>query len=118
MRQEAHQGVVTCDLTLSLSEQFQLGQVSLDLAEKGINVLWGSFEIKNTRLLHKLLQQFAREPLPKGNLDLQEKMNAIADRFDQLPMYFLTFHGGSDVDQVLEAMDYAGTFLEKMGLSD
>lgn len=59
--------------------------------------------------MHKLLQQFAREPLPKGDLGLTEKMHAIADRFQQLPMYFLTFHGGSDVDQVLEAMDYAGT---------
>ena len=85
-----------------------LGQVSLDLAEQGTNVLWGSFEIKNTRLMHKLLQQFARQPLPKGDPSLESQMNAIADRFQQLPMYFLTFHGGSDVDQVLEAMDYAG----------
>jgi twinkle protein len=86
-----------------------LGQVSLDLAENGTNVLWGSFEIKNTRLIHKLLQQFAREPLPKGDLTMEDKISAIADRFEQLPLYFLTFHGGSDVDQVLEAMDYAGT---------
>jgi twinkle protein len=88
-----------------------LGQLSLDLAEQDVNVLWGSFEIKNTRLLHKLLQQFAREPLPSGDASLTNKMNAIADRFQQLPMYFMTFHGGSDVDQVLEAMDYAGTYL-------
>ena len=86
-----------------------LGQLSLDLAEQGTNMLWGSFEIKNTRLMHKLLQQFAREPLPKGDLTMKDKMHAIADRFQQLPLYFLTFHGGSDVDQVLEAMDYAGT---------
>ena len=88
-----------------------LGQLSLDLAEQGTNMLWGSFEIKNTRLMHKLLQQFAREPLPKGDLTMRDKMHAIADRFQQLPIYFLTFHGGSDVDQVLEAMDYAGTFV-------
>jgi twinkle protein len=87
-----------------------LGQVSIDLAESGMNVLWGSFEIKNTRLIHKLLQQFAREPLPKGDLSMEDKMEAIADRFERLPLHFLTFHGGSDVDQVLEAMDYAGRF--------
>lgn len=91
-----------------------LGQVSLDLAEQGTNLLWGSFEIKNTRLMHKLLQQFAREPLPKGDLSMMDKMHAIADRFQQLPLYFLTFHGGSDVDQVLEAMDYAGTSVQLM----
>ena len=84
-----------------------LGQLSIDLAESGTNLLWGSFEIKNTRLMHKLMQQFAREPLPKGDLSLEDKLHAIADRFEQLPLYFMTFHGGSDVDQVIEAMDYA-----------
>lgn len=59
--------------------------------------------------MHKLLQQFARQPLPKGDLTMADMMHAIADRFQHLPLYFLTFHGGSDVDQVLEAMDYAGT---------
>lgn len=40
-----------------------LSQLSLDLAEGGLNTLWGSFEIKNTRLMHKMLQQFAGRPL-------------------------------------------------------
>jgi twinkle protein len=83
-----------------------LGQVSLDMAEQGINVLWGSFEIRNTRLMHKLLNQFAREPLPSGDPSLADKLSAIADRFSMLPMHFLKFHGGSDVDDILEAMDY------------
>ena len=43
-----------------------IGQTSLDLAEQGINVLWGSFEIKNTRLMHKLLQQYMKDVLPVG----------------------------------------------------
>jgi hypothetical protein len=75
------------------------------LAEQGINVLWGSFEIKNSRLIKKLLQQFAREPI-----DVQDckKLDAIADRFEQLPLHFMKFHGGTDVDDVLDAMDYAG----------
>jgi twinkle protein len=84
-----------------------LGQISLDLAEQDINVLWGSFEIRNTRLMHKLLQQFAREPLPVGDPAMSAKLDSIADRFANLPLHFLTFHGGSDVEDVLAAMDYA-----------
>jgi hypothetical protein len=86
-----------------------LGQMSLDLAEQGINMLWGSFEIKNTRLIHKLMQQFSREPLPTGEQAVESKLEALADRFERLPFYFMKFHGGSDVDDVLDAMDYAGT---------
>lgn len=84
-----------------------LGQVSLDLVEQDVNVLWGSFEIKNTRLMHKLLQQFAREPLPAGDSSMASKLEALADRFERLPFSFMKFHGGSDVDDVLDAMDYA-----------
>jgi twinkle protein len=85
-----------------------LGQVSLDMAEQGINVLWGSFEIKNTRLIHKLLKQFARKALPDHKQsNASELLGALADRFQNLPLYFMKFHGGSDVDEVLDAMEYA-----------
>ncbi|KAL7483359.1 hypothetical protein ACHAW6_009034 [Cyclotella cf. meneghiniana] len=94
-----------------------LGQASLDLAEQGINVLWGSFEIKNTRLMQKLLQQYTKDVLPVGiaekDLSIEEKqsvittLSALADKFESLPLYFMKFHGGSDVDDVLDAMEYA-----------
>lgn len=85
-----------------------MGQVSLDLAEQGINVLWGSFEIKNTRLLHKLLKQYSREALPSATDEkARDKLNLLADKFENLPMHFLKFHGGSDIDEVLDAMEYA-----------
>jgi twinkle protein len=84
-----------------------LGQLSLDFAEQGISTLWGSFEIKNTRLIHKMLQQFAREPLPIGGFGYQSKLEEIANNFESLPLYFLKFHGGSDIDEVMGAMDYA-----------
>eukprot|EP00559_Dactyliosolen_fragilissimus_P009407 CAMPEP_0184859432 /NCGR_PEP_ID=MMETSP0580-20130426/4436_1 /TAXON_ID=1118495 /ORGANISM="Dactyliosolen fragilissimus" /LENGTH=740 /DNA_ID=CAMNT_0027356063 /DNA_START=844 /DNA_END=3066 /DNA_ORIENTATION=+ len=90
-----------------------LGQLSLDFAEQGVNTLWGSFEIKNTRLMHKLLQQFSRNPLPTVKKDdpnikeAIESLEVIADRFQELPLYFMKFHGGSDIDDVLDAMDYA-----------
>lgn len=78
------------------------------MAEQGINLLWGSFEIKNTRLLHKMLKQFSRKGLP-SNTDpgAKETLEALADRFENLPLYFMKFHGGSDVDEVLDAMEYA-----------
>lgn len=85
-----------------------LGQLSLDLAEQDVNVLWGSFEIKNTRLIQKLLQQFSRDPLPvAGQVDAATKLNNLADRFAELPLYFMKFHGGSDLEDVLDAMEYA-----------
>jgi twinkle protein len=84
-----------------------LSQLSLDFAEQGINILWGSFEIKNTRLIHKMLQQFARAPLPISSPAELEKLEELADNFESLPLHFLKFHGGSDIDEVIGAMDYA-----------
>mgnify|MGYP006085613051 FL=1 len=85
-----------------------LGQISVDLAEQGDNVLWGSFEIKNTRLLHKLMKQFSRDNLPTStDTNAQGIFKYLADRFETLPLYFMRFHGGSDVDEVLDAMEYA-----------
>eukprot|EP00752_Nemacystus_decipiens_P012825 g11358.t1 len=81
-----------------------LSQLSLDLAARGLSTLWGSFEIKNTRLMQKMLQQFAGRPVK----DLAgSTLAAVADRFQALPLSFLRFHGGTDVDEVLDAMDYA-----------
>ena len=34
-------------------------------------------------------------------------LSAMADRFQALPLSFMRFHGGTDVDAVLDAMDYA-----------
>ncbi|CAB9496960.1 Twinkle protein, mitochondrial [Seminavis robusta] len=85
-----------------------LGQLSLDLAEQDVNVMWGSFEIKNTRLAQKLLQQYNRKPLPTAEQpDAQAVLHALADRFSALPMHFMKFHGGSDLEDVLDAMEYA-----------
>jgi twinkle protein len=84
-----------------------LGQLSLDLAQQDVKILWGSFEIKNTRLVHKLLQQFHGEPLPTGDPSLRDKLNQIADRFQKLPFYFMKFHGSSDIDEVVDAMEHA-----------
>ncbi|TMW66541.1 hypothetical protein Poli38472_004306 [Pythium oligandrum] len=80
-----------------------LSQLSLDLCGQGVNTLWGSFEIKNTRLIHKMLTQLAGKNL-RGDVNAFE---AVADKFEALPMYFLRFFGSTDVDEVLDAMEYA-----------
>ena len=97
--------------TLGSGKTTFLGQLSLDFAENDVRTLWGSFEIKNTRLMHKLLQQYARGPLiAEKNLSEEKKREAIhvlADKFQDLPLYFMKFHGGSDVDDVIDAMEYS-----------
>jgi len=86
-----------------------LSQLSLDLASQNVNTLWGSFEVKNTRLIKKMLQQFHGSPLlqPGGGNQVVDGINAIADRFQTLPLHFMTFHGGTDVDRVIDVMDFA-----------
>ena len=90
-----------------------LSQLSLDFVEQGVPTLWGSFEIKNTRLMLKLLQQYSKQPLPDFSSSTiteevnKEKLNALLDRFQNLPLQFMKFHGGSDIDDVLDAMEYA-----------
>eukprot|EP00656_Telonema_subtile_P044245 TRINITY_DN50532_c0_g1_i1.p1 TRINITY_DN50532_c0_g1~~TRINITY_DN50532_c0_g1_i1.p1 ORF type:complete len:579 (+),score=141.24 TRINITY_DN50532_c0_g1_i1:307-2043(+) len=86
-----------------------LSQLSLDYCEQQVPTLWASFEILNTRLAQKMLAQHSKKLGKKGEgLPLTlENFPEIADSFEQLPLHFLRFHGSSDVDEVLEAMDYA-----------
>ena len=80
-----------------------LSQLSLDFCRQGIPTLWGSFEIKNEILLKKLLIQFAQCDLTKE----VKKFDEVADRFQELPLYMLKFFGSTDIDRILEAMDFA-----------
>ncbi|TYZ61602.1 hypothetical protein PybrP1_002016 [[Pythium] brassicae (nom. inval.)] len=80
-----------------------LSQLSIDLCGQGVSTLWGSFEIKNTRLIHKMLNQLAGRSL-EGDIKAFE---GAADKFEALPMYFMRFFGSTDVDEVLDAMEYA-----------
>ncbi len=81
-----------------------LSQISLDLAKQGASTLWGSFEIRNPMLLEKMMSQF-------GGLNLktltEEGLESLADDFESLPLKFMNFHAGTDLSQVLEAMDFA-----------
>lgn len=79
-----------------------ISEYSLDLAMQGVNTLWGSFEIKNARLAKKMLQQFSRIPMEE-NLD---KFDYWADKFEQLPIFFMTFHGQQSLTTVMDAVEH------------
>lgn len=80
-----------------------MSEYSLDLALQGVNTLWGSFEIRNTRLASTLLRQLVGHPL---DTDLTE-FDYWADKFEQLPIYFMTFHGQQPIKIVMEAIEHA-----------
>uniref|UniRef100_A0A8C9GHQ3 SF4 helicase domain-containing protein n=1 Tax=Piliocolobus tephrosceles TaxID=591936 RepID=A0A8C9GHQ3_9PRIM len=50
-----------------------------------------------------MLNQFSGKNLEK-NIEL---FDLYADKFETLPLKFLKFHGSTNLDQVLDAMDYA-----------
>jgi len=79
-------------------------QISLDLCEQGVHTLWGSFEIKNVRLAAKMLQQHGRVSLKNCSDKLFDE---AADSFTNLPLWFLGYYGSTDVDEVMDAMEYA-----------
>ncbi|CAH2068905.1 unnamed protein product, partial [Iphiclides podalirius] len=78
-------------------------EMSLDLAQQGVNTLWGSFEIRNSRLARTMLQQFAGVPLEQHLQDF----NRYADDFQKLPIYYLAFHGQQPIKVVMEAVEHA-----------
>lgn len=80
-----------------------LSQLSLDYCSSGINTLWGSFEIKNVKLMQTMLAQLSQANL-RQNIQM---FNYWADEFEKLPMYFLKYHGSSELHDVLDSMDYA-----------
>lgn len=70
-----------------------ISEVALDLCMQGVNTLWGSFEINNVRLAKIMLTQFAMQRLEE-NL---EQYDFWADKFEELPLYFMTFHGQQNI---------------------
>uniref|UniRef100_W5KYB1 Twinkle mtDNA helicase n=1 Tax=Astyanax mexicanus TaxID=7994 RepID=W5KYB1_ASTMX len=80
-----------------------ISEYALDLCMQGVNTLWGSFEIKNVRLARIMLTQFAMQRLEE-NLD---QYDSWADKFEELPLYFMTFHGQQNIKTVLDTMQHA-----------
>jgi len=80
-----------------------MSEYSLDLAMQGVSTLWGSFEIRNTRLATTLLRQYVGYPLD----DRLKEFDHWATEFERLPLYFMTFHGQQPLKPVLEAIEHA-----------
>ncbi|XP_050093386.1 mitochondrial DNA helicase [Anopheles aquasalis] len=80
-----------------------MSDYSLDLAQQGVSTLWGSFEIRNTRLAATLLRQMVGQPLDEQLV----KFERWADEFERLPIYFMTFHGQQPIKVVMEAIEHA-----------
>lgn len=72
-----------------------LSQLSLDFAVQNVPTLWGSFEIKNTKLLRKMLCQYSGKTIEADSIDTVHK------NFSSVPMYFLDFFGSTPLEQVL-----------------
>ena len=60
-----------------------LSQLSLDYAGGGVNTLWGSFEIKNTRLAITMLGQYFSTDMQTIT---EEQYEIAADEFEMLPL--------------------------------
>eukprot|EP00698_Gefionella_okellyi_P009709 TRINITY_DN2488_c0_g4_i1.p1 TRINITY_DN2488_c0_g4~~TRINITY_DN2488_c0_g4_i1.p1 ORF type:complete len:652 (+),score=140.36 TRINITY_DN2488_c0_g4_i1:49-2004(+) len=80
-----------------------LTQYSVDLCTSGVPTLFGSFEIKNTRVGRVMLTQLAGRSL-EGDSDA---FNECANQLTAMPMHFMRFFGNADVNAVHEAMQYA-----------
>jgi len=80
-----------------------MSEYSLDLCMQGVSTLWGSFEIRNVRLAKTMLTQFSEKNLEKNIQEYQD----WADKFETLPLYFMSFHGQMPFQTVLDAMTNA-----------
>ena len=70
---------------------------------QGVCTLWGSFEISTVRLAKTMLKQFSRVDLENGSKEFEE----WADKYEVLPLYFMNFHGATNIDHILETMHHA-----------
>ena len=71
-----------------------LSEYSIDLCSQNVPTLWGSFEVKKTRLMKTQIKQFSKSPKVGEN---HKEFNKWADQFQKLPMHYLTFHGSEEV---------------------
>ena len=86
-------GTTGCGKTTFASEY------SLDLCQQGVPTLWGSFEIKYLDLEMKMMSQFVGKNFDQCN---RYEFDKGFEQFSQLPLYFMNFHGQTDINEVLE----------------
>lgn len=83
-----------------------LSQLSLDYCAQGQPTLWGSFEIPNANLAKLLLQQLYAMKTGQPVSTLPDHFTEWAERFEELPMFFLRYFGSQPIDMVIDAMEY------------
>ena len=81
-----------------------LSQLSLDYCSQGIVTLWGSFEIRNTRLIAKMFRQISNKPIESLS---ESELSTLQTHFQALPMHFMNFFGSTLFEDVLDAMEYS-----------
>ena len=69
----------------------------VDLAEQGIRTLWGSFEVKNKKLVMKQIQQHVGVNLEDEFNKDPESFMRYAKKFRKLGIKYLKFHGAENV---------------------
>lgn len=103
-----------------------LSQMSLDYCFQGVKTLWGSFEIKHTRLARIMLQQVAAQSLfqDEENHQLESSieehdstakkliikddvMNQAQKILQASPIYFMDYFGSTPLENILESMSEA-----------
>jgi len=99
-----------------------LSQISLDYCIQGVRTLWGSFEIKFSRLAKIMIQQISAAAGDKNTnrTDFHDAStgdfdsNAL-DQLTRMPMHFMNMFGSNKIDEILKVMEYAhinnGVFL-------
>jgi twinkle protein len=89
-----------------------ISQMSLDYALQGVNTLWCSFEIQNSRLALTMMEQLSQKKF-SSLIDFDEtSFYDTCNKLDNLPIYFLDCFGKYDqkefVDSLVSSIDEKG----------
>lgn len=80
-----------------------LSQISIDLALQQVPVLWGSFEVKTSKLNTTMMRQYS-------GVDFRQqphRYDFFARHFESLPLFFLRAHGSVTVNDLVHRMSTA-----------
>lgn len=98
-----------------------LSQMSLDYCFQGVKTLWGSFEIKHTRLARIMIQQVAAQSLFHSDIEAdaeesetpskliikEDVINQAQKILQNSPIYFMDYFGSTPLESILESMNSA-----------
>jgi twinkle protein len=82
-----------------------LSQISLDYALQGINTLWCSFEIKNSRLALTMMEQMSQKPIISSDDIDNSMLNDSINNLNKLPLFLLDCQGRYDHDEFFDLLE-------------